>query len=128
VLSADAIGLGYQNSLALFSDSRATNASGVREVRNYNGGSLSDWYVPSASELNVLCQWAKGDAQAVTTNCRNGGSITNGGFNTANQYWSSSQAILSAKYYGWIQMFTSGVWTQDQWSDGDINIRPIRAF
>jgi hypothetical protein len=128
VLSADAIGLGYQNSLALFSDSRATNASGVREVRNYNGGSLSDWYVPSASELNVLCQWAKGDAQAVTTNCRNGGSITNGGFNTANQYWSSSQATLTANYYGWIQMFTSGVWAKDQWSDGDINIRPIRAF
>lgn len=129
VLSAAAIGLGYQNSLALFSDSRATNASGVREVRNYNGGSLTDWYVPGSSELNVLCQWAKGDTQNDTTNCRNGGSIINGGFNTANQYWSSSQRPLTGSGYGaWIQLLTTGAWVQDQWTDANINIRPIRAF
>jgi hypothetical protein len=140
VLSSDAIGLGYQNSLAFFSDSRASDAGAVKIARNYNGGGLSDWYVPTTSELNLLCQWSKNKTQSLDQDC-GAGSVSNGDFFAATTptvlyYWSSSIYFNSSlpftasgsRNIGFILGFGNGTFTADNWSSAVAYVRPIRAF
>lgn len=140
VLSSDAIGLGYQNSLAFFSDSRASDAGAVKIARNYNGGGLSDWYVPTTSELNLLCQWSKNKTQRLDQDC-GAGSVSNGDFFAATTptvlyYWSSSIYFNSSlpftasgsRNIGFILGFGNGTFTADNWSSAVAYVRPIRAF
>ena len=140
VLSSDAIGLGYQNSLAFFSDSRASDAGAVKIARNYNGGGLSDWYVPTTSELNLLCQWSKNKTQRLDQDC-GAGSVSNGDFFAATTptvlyYWSSSIYFNSSlpftasgsRNIGFILGFGNGTFTADNWSSAVAYLRPIRAF
>ena len=122
------VGLGYQNSITIVdAGNNTTTAAGA--ARAYAGGSKSDWYLPSAAELNLLCQWVRGVSPSVTTACTGGtlNSVAYGadsaGFGTE-YYWSSSEVSASKV---WWQYFSGG-----DPGPGDRNelllVRPIRAF
>jgi len=136
VYDANDIGLGYKNSLAIRADSRAIANTGIRYVRDYNGGSLSDWYVPNSTELNILVYWSKGLTPVVNVRTTSTAAIINGDFNTSYWYSSSSQIYNSAapdtaggsKYTGLIQRFSNGDSGGNQWEDYGLRVRPIRAF
>lgn len=125
------IGLGYQYSLAVVAQGNdATTAVG--QARAYNGGSKSDWYLPTTSELNLLCRWNRGQAQSTTTVC-NGGALNSGtgasgsGF-LAEYYQSSSQLNTSLV---WVQQFGTVNGAGNQGGGGKsatYRVRPIRAF
>jgi hypothetical protein len=127
------IGAGYLNSNALASRANS-NSVGAGLVGTYRGGSQSDWYIPSAAELNLLCQWSKGLTQNVSGTCS--GSVLRGDFTTSTYYWAASQNYNSAassgatsgRFVGYVQSFNTGSFVTDQWADGNIYLRPIRAF
>ena len=129
------VGLGYKNSLAIVAQNGAypTNDYAAGAARAYAAGSQSDWYLPTAAELNLLCQWVYGVAPSVTTRCTVGtlNSETYGagsaGFATG-YHWSSSENGTSA----WLQTFdilSANHGLQDYSGKNDsLRVRPIRAF
>jgi len=121
------VGLGYKNSIAFRADSRAIANTGIRYIRDYNGGSLSDWYLPDSTELNILVYWSKGLTPVLNTRCSSSAAIINGNFNSGYYYYSSSQTG-SNPYGAYIQNFGNGGVVTNQWSDAGMRVRPIRAF
>ena len=128
VFSVNDLGLGYKNSIVFFNDSRAIANTGIKNVRNYNGGSLNDWYLPNSTELNLLVYWSKGLTPDVNAICTSSAAIINGDFNTSYYYYSSSQNGGPTTFYGWVQTFSSGGVVGNQWTDTGMRVRPIRAF
>jgi hypothetical protein len=125
--NASGIGLGYKNSLAIVNQGNdTTTAAGA--ARAYGGGSKSDWYLPTAAELNLLCQWARNVTQSVTTACTGGtlntGTGASGGFSPVTPYWSSSEVGTVG---AWGQFFNDGVQTGET-KDRRLLVRPVRAF
>jgi hypothetical protein len=111
-LSLAQIGLGLKNSNAItaiygtctsvyiggrnFTGSTCPTAPGM--ARAYRGAGLSDWYLPSAAELNVACQYARSQTINPATVCTNtGNGPTRGGF-FPDDYWSSSASISNYFY------------------------------
>ncbi len=127
VYDAADVGLGYKNSLAFRADYRAIANTGIRYIRDYNGGSLSDWYLPDSTELNILVYWSKGLTPVLNTRCSSSAAIINGNFNSSYYYYSSSQTG-SSPFSAYIQAFSNGGVTTNQWSDAGMRVRPIRAF
>jgi hypothetical protein len=127
VYDANDVGLGYKNTLAFRADSRAIANTGIRYVRDYNGGSLSDWYLPNSTELNVLVYWSKGLTPVVNVRTTSTAAIINGNFNTSYYYYSSSQTG-SNPFISHIQSFNNGATVTNNWSDAGMRVRPIRAF
>lgn len=137
------IGLGYRNSMAIVTQNGPYNFSanryGAGAARAYTGGSKSDWYLPTFSEINLLCQWAKGIPQSATNLCGGGTSNieptqTGAGFELL---WDSSpdaypRYMTSSTHSGYV----SDVWTRNMYNGGSeempkgnvTHVRPIRAF
>ena len=122
------VGLGYQNSITIVdAGNNTTTAAGA--ARAYAGGSKSDWYLPSAAELNLLCQWVNGVSPSVTTTCSEGTLNSNAygadsaGFNSQ-YYWSSSEDDTGKV---WWQLFSGGNAGPGN-RDEFLLVRPIRAF
>jgi hypothetical protein len=104
--TATAIGWGYRNTLAAVAQSSTANRV-ITKARAFNGGGLSDWFVPSKDELAQLYA-----SRALVPGLKSG------------SYWSSSE--ISATNV-WEQDFSNG----NQWSNGKSGgdaVRPIRAF
>ena len=125
--NASGIGLGYKNSLAIVNQGNdTTTAAGA--ARAYAGGAKSDWYLPTAAELNLLCQWARNVTQSVTTACTGGdlntGTGASGGFSTG-YYWSSSELAANR---AWLQGFNVGDQDASPNKNGPHFVRPVRAF
>jgi hypothetical protein len=135
--NAASLGLGYKNTLALLQiENNSSNAAA--SARAFAGGGKSDWYLPTSSELNLLCQWARGVTQNVSVKCTGGndnkiwdpssgltaGSSNSVSFDASKSYWSSSENGDQS----WTQYFNSSG-NQDSNARGDgNNVRPIRAF
>ena len=125
------IGLGYKYSAAIVSQGNdATTAAGL--ARAYRGGSRSDWYLPTTTELNLLCQWNRGIVQNATTVCTGGalnsGTGASGSGLLAEYYQSSSQGSATLN---WVQQFgtVNGVGNQGGGlKSASYRVRPIRAF
>jgi hypothetical protein len=125
------IGLGYKYSAAIVAQgNNATTAAGL--ARAYNGGSKTDWYLPTTSELNLLCRWNRGQVQSTTSVC-SGGTLNSGvgasssGF-VAEYYQSSSQGSANLN---WVQQFgtVNGAGNQGGgMKSASYRVRPIRAF
>ena len=131
--SESGIGLGYKNSLALVTQNGDGTNFAAGAARAYTGGSKNDWYLPTQSELNMLCQWARGLAANVALGCI-GGSVnsptygaSSAGFGggTEGAYWSSSEYSMS---FAWEQrIFNSGTMgTTLKYIER--LVRPVRAF
>ena len=128
--SGSGLGLGYKNSLAIIAAVSA-GSSAASIARGYSNNSLSDWYLPTAAELNELCKWANGDVTqpALGTVCANGAlnSLVNGftsEFDFAFNYWSSSE---NDRDLAWFQFFDTGGQSLSSKS-GPRRVRPVRAF
>jgi uncharacterized repeat protein (TIGR02543 family) len=52
--TSTAIGAGYSNTLKMVRQIGAGNAGAGSAARNYRGGGLNDWYLPSKDELNQI--------------------------------------------------------------------------
>ena len=105
--SGTAIGTGLANTNAIVGQNGVgiTYAAGL--ARAYNGGSYTDWYLPSKDELNKLYL--------------NRGAI--GGF-AADYYWSSSEYNAS---FAQLQNFNNGS-QLDTNKSSTIYVRAVRSF
>ena len=137
--SGSGLGLGYKNSLAIIAAVSAgsgvaaasAGSSAASIARGYSNNSLSDWYLPTAAELNELCKWANGDVTqpALGTVCANGAlnSLVNGftsEFDFSFNYWSSSE---NDRDLAWFQFFDTAGQSLSSKS-GPRRVRPVRAF
>lgn len=105
----DGIGYGYRNTAYMNTMCGAGSAS--QAAGNYQGGGLTDWYLPSKDELNALYAYP------------NRASI--GGFNSG-KYWTSSGGYPQGR--AWFQQFSDGAQDQVQANGTTYGVRPIRAF
>ncbi len=118
------IGTGFDNTEAIIAQDGHTD-SAADLCRNYTGGGLDDWFLPSRDELDEM----NSQMQII------------GDF-LADQYWSSSEYASVANYTAWFQLFdeesepSGGGWKNSVLANnpGGIpdfvgnRIRPIRAF
>ena len=132
--NAAGIGLGRKNSIAIISQYGVSSHNYAAWVASaYSGGALSDWYLPSTAELNLLCKWNRGDPSVLITTVCGGGRINSptygansAGFVEASFYWSSSEYGLGA---AWTQSFFNGTQYVDSFtSSTSHSVRPVRAF
>lgn len=123
-LSGDSgvIGAGYKNSLLILAQGNgATTASGA--ARGYSGGGLSDWYLPSNSELSQLQTFAT--SSPFSSASPGLGYLRGGGYNNYGYYWSSNQ-YPGYTYIAFIaSIVNGGGGVNKSWN---VNTRPIRAF
>lgn len=117
--ATEPVGLGMHNTLVLTSDTNSP-ASAVEVAAQYNGGGLSDWYVPSLQELLLLQK-----SQSRSTGLQ------------ADVYWSSSEYDTFGTMMWAIHMFNP---KSEEWLTSDYippspiakvdrgYVRPIRAF
>ena len=118
-----AIGTGHSNTTAIIgNDSTAGRAATV--ARAYQGGGYTDWFLPSKTELNEMCKYAKGETLGNTSvRCQSGSRRT--GWESI--YWSSSEYTPDIK--AWNQTFGTGVQTPKAKTETrGFYIRPVRAF
>jgi hypothetical protein len=103
-----AIGTGYQNSDAIVAQTGNVAASSAAvAARAYRGNGLTDWFLSSKDELNLLYL-----QRAVV-----------GGLK-GDYYWSSSETSAIG---AWVQYFDHGA-TGSTGKDGIWYVRPVRAF
>ena len=93
------------------------------EAKGHNGGGKTDWFLPSADELNQLCRYAKIQAQSTET-CA-AGDVTRGALTTLS-YWSSSEIVTpyQAARYQTFNLGGQGILTRLN----AIKVRPVRSF
>lgn len=120
-------------------DSGNTAARIARSYRPVAG--ITDFYLPTVTELNLLCQWAKGISQVINTKCGTGSSNPDIGLNSASgaagfgDYWSSSDKfIYSGKWISWVvamndsASYNPSTGSFGPWPYENYMVRPIRAF
>jgi hypothetical protein len=134
LLDARDIGVGYRDSRLIVNRPETTNAAAL--ARSYNGGSLSDWYLGSPVELNLLCQWARGVPSNITSGCTTSGTLNSSIFGAAdagfsgNAYWSSTQADGYPSYAYQVNFNGAPLpnTVGSSLRDSILRVRPIRAF
>ena len=123
-----AIGTGYANTSAIIAQTNGGSTAGNAATvsRAYQGGSKTDWFLPSTLELNQLCRYAWNltvDNTATTCTDRTGTIRT--GFSTDN-WWSSTE---SDAYGAWHQYFGTTDYQGTSWKyEVRPAVRPVRAF
>ena len=126
------IGLGFKNTLAIIAQNGSydpnTNYFAAGAAQSFRGGTKDDWYLPTASELNQMCKWARGVPEPFDENVCSGGALNSGtqasGFK-GDYYWSSSEAGMLENV--WFQNFSNGG-QLDYSKNNSYYVRPIRAF
>jgi hypothetical protein len=101
-----------------------SNAGSAATVaRAYQGGGKTDWFLPSLTELNELCKYARNQTTGNTaTSCNNTGSLRSGYNMWA--YWSSSQnTAVDGLYRNWGNGGYAGRGKSEA-----LGVRPVRAF
>ena len=94
-------------------------------ARAYQGGGMTDWYLPSKNELNQLCRdvWGLAVDNTATT-CSGMSGTVRAGF--ASNWYASSTEWQSNGNHG--QTFLDGTTANRGKSNGTNAVRPIRAF
>jgi len=103
------LGTGSANTDAII-DQNGGAASAAQICRDYTGGGLTDWFLPSKDELNLLY------GQKATV----GNFITDDSY----AYWTSSEGIATSAYYQWFSNGSSGTTGKTM----SHLVRAIRAF
>jgi len=124
LLSGDvsAIGAGYMNSLLILAQGNgSTTAAGA--CRAYTGGGLSDWYLPSTTELVQLQSYVT--SSPYSSSSPGLGYLRGGGYNSYGYYWSSGQYTGLANTANILSIVNGGGGVPKSWN---VNTRAIRAF
>lgn len=106
-------GAGKANTAAIIAACGPNRAASL--AASYQGGGLTDWYLPAQDELILLYQ-----NQGLLN------SETSGSFRMSGTYWSSSQVTLSPGN-AWAQDMTNGYRVNDPMNSIH-KVRPIRAI
>ncbi|NBO33263.1 MAG: DUF1566 domain-containing protein, partial [Actinobacteria bacterium] len=126
--SSDNFGMGMANTNRIYAQittdgGASTNsyAAGLAWAYSYNG--KSDWHLPSKSELNELCKYARNQTTGNTSvNCNSSGSLRSGF--SLDDYWSSSEADRDNSKYQYFGDGTKLVYGKNS----EFKVRMIRAF
>ena len=113
--TSTAIGTGLANSNAII-DQTGHTGSAAQVCRSYNGGGLTDWYLPSKDELAAIWDNLVNDGTGVNSGV--------GGFASA-YYWSSTEY---SNGNAWLQYFASGDQYNFNKNDLAFYVRAVRAF
>ena len=126
-------GLGYglsnTNKLLTYNTSGVSCALGSQAAavaRNYSGGGLNDWFLPSADELNIVCRYANTLDMTSTAACT-AGTVRPGFISTANPNWWSSSIYGSQENVTIRIRNATGAYSHSSQSNVS-SIRPIRMF
>jgi hypothetical protein len=95
-------------------------------ARAYQGRGLSDWYLPSAAELNVACQYGKGQTINPAVACANSG-ISPVGF-VADDNWTSTPSATYQGSFWALHLLVASSFQQMTGDAFDLWVKPIRAF
>jgi len=126
--TGDALGDGAANTAAIQEDCETPGIAA--RVASAPAGGFSDWFLPSAAELNQLCKYARGQSTDVAdqaVQCDGSGSLRSG---FAGNYWESTQPSGTgevAKVNAAFRNFNDGVGYLKGKSD-PLNVRPVRSF
>jgi hypothetical protein len=135
-ISLGSIGRGYLNTLAIIATEDAPeNATTI--ARAYRGGGLSDWYLPNAAEVNILCQWTNGnEVIAAGRSCiggsanqerwgaQFGGIVDGNGLNA--MYRTSSENYFQLSHI--VSISTGEDYDNGYGKRARLLMRPVRAF
>jgi hypothetical protein len=103
----------------------STAGKAATVARAFQGGSKTDWFLPSHEELNELCKFARSQTTGNTaTACANVNSVRTG-FVSGGFYWSSTEADAA---YATYRNFNNGGYATRGKEQGWLYVRPIRAF
>lgn len=124
------LGLGYKNSIAIVNQSgtyETYNQYAAGAARTYKGGLKEDWYLPTSTEINLLCQWVRGVTPSVGASC-SGGFLNyrtqlNAGFG-GSDYWTSTECQSN---FAWAMNFDTQSY-QNRNKSSQAFVRPVRAF
>lgn len=123
--TAQALGWGYINTLAIIAQGNTNPANSAAALaQSFSGGGKSDWYLPSRTEMQYLCNWViSGSCFANSSALNIGAGAT--GFVPA-EYWTSNEWTSSTSMYA---RFSQGGF-QGQTTNKSYSalVRPIRAF
>ena len=112
--TSTAIGTGLANSNAII-DQTGHTGSAAQVCRSYNGGGLTDWYLPSKDELAAIWDNLVNDGTGVNSGV--------GGF-AGRSYWSSSEG---SSLHAWAQSFNPG-FQLNYYKHHTNRVRAVRAF
>ena len=107
--SGSGIGTGYANTTAMVPLCRPSDAPNI--ARAYDGGDMTDWFVPSMYELQALYQYPNRNAI--------------GGFPNNVKYWMSTSGFATL---GEAIQFSSNNAINEPDRDMGLGFRPVRAF
>ena len=123
-LDIDESGIGGGLANTTEADNTCTSGA-IQTVASYTNNSLGDWYLPSKSESNELCKYARqqttGDS---SVGCASSGSVRSG-FRSMH-YWTSTE--VSGTTNAWSTEFGFGNQLSSNKVPGTLAVRPIRAF
>ena len=112
--TSTAIGTGLANSNAII-DQTGHTGSAAQVCRSYNGGGLTDWYLPSKDELNAIWDNLVDDGTGANSGV--------GGF-AESSYWSSSEVTSDLAR---LQHFGNGG-QHDDAKRASRRVRAVRGF
>jgi len=118
-----AVGAGHANTTAIIAQGDGGNTAGRAATvsRAYQGGSKTDWFLPSRLELNELCKYVRSQTTGTTSvACNSSGSIRNGF--SAYAYWSSTESGSGTAFSHYFYFEGSDS------KQTRIYVRPVRAF
>jgi hypothetical protein len=105
----------------------STQAAAV--ARSYSGGGLSDWFLPSRDELNLVCRYANSLDMSSTANCASRTIPVLSDFNTGTgDYWWSSSIYSDQQNYRVRIRGNLASYTNYNTQQNINRVRPIRMF
>ena len=121
--SGSAIGTGLTNSQSIAAG--CTTAAAI-DAMAYRGGSLSDWFLPSADEMRAVCRWALGAFGTTGCSGSSGSYVNNLDF--LSHYWTSTQIDATNAYETWMPGGNDYRMVSKAGPGWGIGVRPVRYF